>query len=36
VRAVLAGLQEELLRAMALCGAVGLAELTADLLASPR
>jgi 4-hydroxymandelate oxidase len=36
VRAVLLGLQEELLRAMALCGAVGLAELTADLLAGHR
>ena len=36
VRTVLLGLQEELLRAMALCGAVGLAELTPDLLAGPR
>jgi 4-hydroxymandelate oxidase len=36
VRAVLLSLQEELLRAMALCGAVGLAELTADLIAGPR
>jgi 4-hydroxymandelate oxidase len=36
VRGVLLGLREELLRAMALCGAVGLAELTADLLAHPR
>jgi 4-hydroxymandelate oxidase len=33
VRAVLSGLHEELLRAMALCGAVSLAELTPDLLA---
>ena len=36
VRAVLLGLQEELLRAMALCGAVSLAELTPDLVARPR
>jgi 4-hydroxymandelate oxidase len=36
VRAVLLGLQEELQRAMALCGAVGLAELTPDLLAGRR
>jgi 4-hydroxymandelate oxidase len=36
VRAVLQGLQEELQRAMALCGAVGLAELTPDLIAGPR
>ena len=36
VRAVLLGLHEELLRAMALCGAVSLAELTRDLLAGPR
>jgi 4-hydroxymandelate oxidase len=36
VRAVLLGLHEELLRAMALCGAVSLAELTSDLLAGPR
>jgi 4-hydroxymandelate oxidase len=36
VRAVLLGLHEELLRAMALCGAVSLAELTPDLLAGPR
>jgi 4-hydroxymandelate oxidase len=36
VRAVLQGLQEELQRAMALCGAVGLADLTADLIAGPR
>jgi isopentenyl diphosphate isomerase/L-lactate dehydrogenase-like FMN-dependent dehydrogenase len=36
VRTVLLGLQEELLRAMALCGAVSLAELTPDLVASPR
>ena len=35
VRAVLSGLHEELLRAMALCGAVSLAELTPDLLAGP-
>jgi len=33
VRAVLLGLHEELLRAMALCGAVSLAELTPDLVA---
>ena len=36
VRAVLQGLHEELQRAMALCGAVGLAELTPDLIAGPR
>jgi 4-hydroxymandelate oxidase len=36
VRTVLLGLQEELLRAMALCGAVGLAELTPDLVVRPR
>jgi 4-hydroxymandelate oxidase len=36
VRAVLLGLHEELLRTMALCGAVSLAELTPDLLAGPR
>jgi 4-hydroxymandelate oxidase len=36
VWAVLLGLHEELLRAMALCGAVSLAELTPDLLAGPR
>jgi 4-hydroxymandelate oxidase len=36
VRAVLLGLHEELQRAMALCGAVGLAELTPDLIAGPR
>jgi 4-hydroxymandelate oxidase len=36
VRVVLQGLQEELQRAMALCGAVGPAELTPDLLAGPR
>jgi isopentenyl diphosphate isomerase/L-lactate dehydrogenase-like FMN-dependent dehydrogenase len=36
VRAVLLGLHEELLRAMALCGVVSLAELTPDLLAGPR
>jgi 4-hydroxymandelate oxidase len=36
VGAVLLGLHEELLRAMALCGAVSLAELTPDLLAGPR
>jgi 4-hydroxymandelate oxidase len=36
VRAVLLGLQEELQRAMALCGAVGLVELTPDLIAGPR
>jgi isopentenyl diphosphate isomerase/L-lactate dehydrogenase-like FMN-dependent dehydrogenase len=36
VRAVLQGLQEELQRAMALCGAVGLADLTPDLIAGPR
>jgi 4-hydroxymandelate oxidase len=35
VRAVLLGLHEELLRAMALCGAVSLAELPPDLLAGP-
>ena len=33
VRAVLLGLHEELLRAMALCGVVSLAELTPDLVA---
>jgi 4-hydroxymandelate oxidase len=36
VGAVLLGLQEELVRAMALCGAVSLAELTPDLLAGAR
>jgi isopentenyl diphosphate isomerase/L-lactate dehydrogenase-like FMN-dependent dehydrogenase len=36
VRAVLLGLHEELLRAMALCGAVSLAKLPPDLLAGPR
>jgi len=36
VRTVLLGLQEELLRAMALCGTVSLAELTPDLVARPR
>ena len=36
VRAVLLGLHEELLRAMALCGAVSLAALTPDLLAGLR
>jgi isopentenyl diphosphate isomerase/L-lactate dehydrogenase-like FMN-dependent dehydrogenase len=32
---VLVGLQEELVRAMALCGATRLAELTPDLVARP-
>jgi 4-hydroxymandelate oxidase len=36
VRAVLLGLHQELLRAMALCGAVSLTELTPDLLAGSR
>jgi 4-hydroxymandelate oxidase len=36
VRAVLLGLPQELLRAMALCGAVSLTELTPDLLAGSR
>jgi 4-hydroxymandelate oxidase len=36
VRAVLLGLHEELLRAMALCGTVSLTELTPDLLAGSR
>ena len=35
VRQVLVGLQEELVRAMALCGATRLAELTPDLVARP-
>jgi isopentenyl diphosphate isomerase/L-lactate dehydrogenase-like FMN-dependent dehydrogenase len=33
VRAVLLGLAEELVRAMALCGAASLADLTPDLVA---
>jgi 4-hydroxymandelate oxidase len=35
VRRVLIGLQEELVRAMALCGATSIAELTPDLIARP-
>jgi 4-hydroxymandelate oxidase len=35
VRRVLVGLQEELVRAMALCGATSIAELTPDLIARP-
>jgi 4-hydroxymandelate oxidase len=35
VRQVLAGLQEELVRAMALCGATSLAALTPDLVTAP-
>jgi 4-hydroxymandelate oxidase len=35
VRRVLIGLQEELVRAMALCGATSIAELTPDLIAPP-
>jgi 4-hydroxymandelate oxidase len=35
VRQVLAGLQEELVRAMALCGATSLAQLTPDLVTGP-
>jgi 4-hydroxymandelate oxidase len=35
VRQVLAGLHEELVRAMALCGATSLAELTPDLVTPP-